>query len=799
MKKFCLICCVACLCAPILNAKTYSLRYHLSDFSFKTEENNKTNITGSSKFFYDENIGPGLPKTIESIVIPYGNKVSSYYVSLSTPVLIKDHIELTENPQTVIIDGRIQYDEIQENHEFSGQFPSEPCQLQGHNNINGLTTIDFVVSPFQYDADQKKLYFIENINIDLIFEDGDNYCADNSGVKRMRNVIKSIVSNSSEVDGIISQIPETQNICLDKIDYLLITSESLKEGFKDLIEWKKVRGVFAKLVTLEDIDIYYPGADIQEKIKRCIYDFYLNHDLKYVVIGGDNSIVPSRGCYAYLSQDKTYTDLPCDKYFGCFNGDFLWNADGDDIIGEREDDVDLTESVFISRVPIRLVQEAKNFVIKLIEYETGRECVGLDKSIVTAGVCMFNVKDSVTGRSDADMHGEIMYEEYIKPYWDGNRKCFYDTSSDFEFGTTHIVTDDNLQNVLKSNSMFFSIGAHGGENCWRLEKRFENVESEDDFYHYYSAHVPYLKYSSSPIILTEACSTNAFDTEDYPCLSSSFIKELDNSVVAYIGSSREGFGSKNLKQLSTSRIYEGYFYRYLFGSEIENKHLGEVFAASKLPQQRYGLVSDRFLQRSLNLIGDSEMPVCTDIIKNFEEVKITRCGSDLNVSTGETGCKISVISLDGGESFHFVEDNTSSASFSNCNSSMLITVSKQNYRPYLYMIEVDDNQEKEGEVEYYISGVVYKDDLKNSELLTDSNNLMYCEVKRNEQLLEVRINNTSDCNMYVNLKNLYNGVEYTETINGDSVSINTSTFEKGFYIVSLIGQNGILDSKKIML
>ncbi len=66
MKKFCLICCVACLCAPILNAKTYSLRYHLSDFSFKTEENNKTNITGSSKFFYDENIGPGLPKTIES-------------------------------------------------------------------------------------------------------------------------------------------------------------------------------------------------------------------------------------------------------------------------------------------------------------------------------------------------------------------------------------------------------------------------------------------------------------------------------------------------------------------------------------------------------------------------------------------------------------------------------------------------------------------------------------------------------------------------------------------------------------
>ncbi len=115
------------------------------------------------------------------------------------------------------------------------------------------------------------------------------------------------------------------------------------------------------------------------------------------------------------------------------------------------------------------------------------------------------------------------------------------------------------------------------------------------------------------------------------------------------------------------------------------------------------------------------------------------------------------------------------------------------------MIEVDDNQEKEGEVEYYISGVVYKDDLKNSELLTDSNNLMYCEVKRNEQLLEVRINNTSDFKLYLNLKNLYNGFEYTETINGDSVSINTSTFEKGFYIVSLIGQNGILDSKKIML
>ena len=146
-------------------------------------------------------------------------------------------------------------------------------------------------------------------------------------------------------------------------DYIIITSEELKDAFKSLADWKIQKGVPAIIKTKEEIEENYPGTDIQEKIRNYLIEQYVNFGGLFVLIGGDIDVVPAR-LVDGVSTTPQLKDLPTDLYYATVDGD--WNANGD---GTWADGYSYAYEHYVGRAPASTIEDAEVVVTKMIGYE----------------------------------------------------------------------------------------------------------------------------------------------------------------------------------------------------------------------------------------------------------------------------------------------------------------------------------------------------------------------------------------------------------------------------------------------
>jgi hypothetical protein len=152
----------------------------------------------------------------------------------------------------------------------------------------------------------------------------------------------------------------------DAIEYMIITSEALAPEFQRLADYKIANGISAGVRTVEWINANYPtGVDAADRVRLFIQDAYSKSGTLWVLLGGDADVVPTRYAEIELSGSGYWLILT-DYYFMCLDG--TWNADGDGIFGEAEDNVDLLPEVFAGRAPTSTSEEARTFVDKVISY-----------------------------------------------------------------------------------------------------------------------------------------------------------------------------------------------------------------------------------------------------------------------------------------------------------------------------------------------------------------------------------------------------------------------------------------------
>ncbi|MDE6295423.1 MAG: T9SS type A sorting domain-containing protein [Muribaculaceae bacterium] len=785
--------CLFCQFVVAANIIT-TINFDIDNYTFLCDQDGMVRIVNVEDNIYGENNEPGLPFRIESVAIPSGTELSEFTFSTATPKLIRDNVIISPTPSDITTDGKGYYsdDSMIVSH-YSGVYPSSSCINSGTLNIGGVCIAQFQLSPFVYDSDKKQLFFIDSISIDIKCDECICEDSNSSVATRMRGVIKSMVTNPEDVDNIISQIPTATHYFNDKIEYLIITNRELEPAFHNLIKWKRVKGVFAGIITIDQIDERYEGINIQEKIKNCLINATLEYGLKYVVLGGDDSVVPTKNAYlSYYEYDEYKTTTPCDKFYACLYGYNNRYEDSQDIFAKNLN-VNFTESVYVSRIPVQTLEQANNYVLKLLDYESGRDSKRLEKSLITAGVTIANMFHPTTSRSDVDCLGDILYDKYINPYWNGTRIRFYDTGTDFPGDSAYDVNTVNMQSALASNSLIFSMGTHGSYNNWALE----NKEV------YFSENALSLNNQTVPIIITEACDTNGFDNVIDPCLSEAFIRNPNNSVIAYIGSSRSGWAVKSLNYLGCSKEYEGTFYKYLFGNEFKDKHLGEIFSASKLYWQgqcnRYNPY--RWLQLSINLMGDSEMPIYTMTPKEFKDINIHFSDSNIQIDCGTDDCRVSVLSLnDNGETFHDVLENVTNANFSKVPKPAIVSITKQNYIPYVYVIGDSKSGIRSGEIEYYIDEIVYKDEIfvDVAQSCDSTITLMSCKYDNNSRNLLLEFPYDIEGNYNIEIKNIFGKTVYKNSVSSESITVCTDTFQSGIYFVSLKKGMRIVETQKIL-
>lgn len=669
------------------NVKKVSVTFDKDDFTLSTNAIGLLEIKSNKQIAsYGEDLSePGLPIISVDVLIPEGDSFSGLTIATSKE-LIRENVVMSANPQAQITMMPKQ-EKIMDVPQYEDKiYPTTLGEYICTTHMEGFTILNFLVSPFEYDAASKKLYLNKEITLSINLKTSNERIATYSKNRRdISDIVRSLVINSKDVDARnISMQDIPTNSLSEKIEYLIVTSNALVSSFQPMAQWKKVKGIPSKIVSIEEIEANYEGETTPIKIKKCLYDFYKNKGLKYVLLGGDDTIVPVERCKIETPACKT-DSMPADLFYACFGGSFDWDGNKNGIYGEIDDKADIIPSIYVTRLPIRTATDVIAYYSKMLAYEKTPLKGTWGNNILMAGNILWDYLSPT--RTDAEGKGDVLYDEYIKPYWNGTRKKFYDSYTDFEGGANHELNIANLQKQLSNGYNFFQMITHGSQRAWKLET---------EKYHEYDA--ANLKSNGFTIITTTACQTNQFDDPKFePCLSEAFIRNADNGVVAYLGCSRYGIDLHS-DCLGPSMQYEAEFYKNLFSETIENKNFGVIVASAKLSLKTKSRRDEkyRWLQLGLNPIGDPEMPIFTSTPKQFSDVSVESENGVVKVNTGVDGCNICVMSIkDNGSSFYKVQKNVREATFTNINSTASLCITKQNYVPFVKQVEYDVNIQDE--------------------------------------------------------------------------------------------------------
>lgn len=647
------------------NVKTINITYDIEDFTLAYDSSGSLNISSQKKVIYfDENPSePALPLISANILLPNGYTYSDIAIT-KVETLVLGNVMLPANPLPVITSDSFSMPTTSVTAYENKTYPSTCVTYVGTNVIDGCAISHFLISPFKYDAENKDLYFIENITLNIILkpiEQANSYHKN----KNMRSAVKRLVINSEELDSISANDIPTDSC---NIDYAVITSAELASSFSQLKEWKITKGIRTEIYTTDEIAKNYKGESLQMAIKSFLYDLYASRGLKYAMLGGDDTIVPARGCYGLVSKNEDKT-IPTDLYYACFDGDFSWDGNGNGIYGESTDGINMYPSIFVTRIPVRTTKDVASFTTKLLTYEKEPTKNGWNNEMLTAGTKLWNYYSQ---KSDAELKGDNLYNNIIAEKWNGKRIKFYDTYTDFSEEKDYDLNTVNLQTQLSHGYAFVEMITHGSPIAWGLEAGdlYSKTDALD------------LTNNNSTIITTNACLTNAFDNADEPCLSEAFIRNGNNGVIAYLGCSRYGWGSYG-GSLGASMQYEAQFYNNVF-AKTGNIRFGVATAEAKMAHlnmcNSYG--SMRWVQFGLNPIGDPEMPIFTTTPIRFSSAKIKYDVNNIYIDTGVGGCNICVMSInDKGKSFYDVREDTQKETFTNIQTDVSICITKQNYIP----------------------------------------------------------------------------------------------------------------------
>lgn len=375
--------------------------------------------------------------------------------------------------------------------------------------------------------------------------------------------------------------------------YVIITNVALEPIFELLGEHRSRRGLGAEIVLVSDIETKYSGSDLATKIREFIKDAYLNWQTEYVLLGGDDNVIPHRGLYA-VGPSATDSDIASDLYYAALDG--TWNDDGDAYWGEPAE-ADLMPELSVGRAAVGDSIEAANFVGKLIRYETSPVA-----DQVKTGQMLGELLS--VGTWGGDYKDEVRF---------GASTCGYTTAGFPEEFSVATLYDRDLQpdkwdkwDLIPLLNQGRHIINHIGHCNVTYGLRMYNADVETTLTNDGITSTYFVLYS-------QGCYSGSFDnrlvngyTED--CIGEHFTF-VDNGAVAFVGNTRYGWYMPYSTN-GSSQHYDRQFFDALFGENITA--IGRTNDDSRIDNiPLIGVGAMRWVYYNLVLLGDPAMDVWT--------------------------------------------------------------------------------------------------------------------------------------------------------------------------------------------
>lgn len=380
------------------------------------------------------------------------------------------------------------------------------------------------------------------------------------------------------------------------VPYVIITSDELAGPFEQLASFRQRHGLRVEIVTTSWINANHQGADIQERIRSFVRYAVEEWQTEYVLLGGDENVIPHRGMYVKAGSEVE-TDIPCDLYYSCLDGN--WNSDGDSYFGEPGEE-DLIPEVSVGRLPVDSAAGIGAFVDKLIVY-TETPPAGMSSTALMAGELLWSI-DGV------DTWGGDCKDEIIN----GSEDYGFTSAGIPEDFTVTTVYDRNLGSwgpgalIPLLNNGVHLINHLGHTNLHSVMRipiydlwQLDNVST---------GAMPFICYSQGcyPASFDNRDADGVYHAED--CVGEQLVTGTEGAV-AFIGNTRLGWSAPG-STCGVSQFFDRQFFDALFGEGITG--IGPALDDSRvdnIPFLSYAAV--RYVMYEMCLFGDPAMNVWT--------------------------------------------------------------------------------------------------------------------------------------------------------------------------------------------
>lgn len=312
---------------------------------------------------------PALPAHGARILLPYGTDVVNVEIDPGDKILIGTgyHIEPVETPfvlssfsdatRPLFVDSAV--------YALDSPVPVDACENVGVQSFRGYRVLVVKLHPVEYVPASGTLYYYRDMTVNVTTAPAGS---PSPGLRNMAADLDEVatwIDNPSE----LATYPAALKRGDDGYDMLIIAPAVFVAAFQPLKDYHDSTGVATQIHTLDQI-----GGNDPQTIRDYIRQEYLNRGIQYVLIGGDDDVIPAHDIYV-VAWDRPDTPveyaLPGDFYFSCLDGTF--NFDNDALWGEPTDgdgggDIDLFPDVHVGRFSGDSPQEITNLVSKTLAY-----------------------------------------------------------------------------------------------------------------------------------------------------------------------------------------------------------------------------------------------------------------------------------------------------------------------------------------------------------------------------------------------------------------------------------------------
>ena len=512
----------------------------------------------------------------------------------------------------------------------SDVFPQETASIASEGYFDGDKHIlTLAVSPVQYEPLSNRLLFFSNLSVSVQFSSTRSVTTE--GLQPLvRNspenpekleLLQNMIENKESVSSMLMKAsaaressvmlsPKRVEVSTIPVyEYCIITSRELATAFERLCGWKRMKGLDAGIVILEDI---YADPNITGDLASNYYDNagklrqYLtaawSHGTTYVFLGGDYTVVPVRYSGKPSSEDE---HVPSDVYFSDLNS--IWDKDGNAHLAEQSNKMDYFPELYVGRLLCSNTNEISTYTEKLLRYEInpngGRSNTGNMDYLKKA---FFMQSDMLQEDKQSQGKMEIFNSIFT------TQTLFEEVPSCYDPLPTFPTGNDVIREMNKGYG-FFSWACHGGPGAVTTMSKGDNsgswciVSAQGQSYYESANGLDNLINLKSPgIVYAKSCTNTPFD--DYSTtgynMGEAFTVAGMYGGPAFLGNTRYGYREPS------NYLYNA-FARRVAGGE---RHLGIAEAMSKVDY------NGRFVNHSHNLIGCPEMEMWTDIpviLKDF--------------------------------------------------------------------------------------------------------------------------------------------------------------------------------------